>query len=53
MSHARQITTQVEWNRKHQREEQRQRQNQIFSRVALLFSLVAISIALYFVTMVP
>jgi hypothetical protein len=47
------ITTQVEWDRKHHREEQRQKRNEIFSRVALLFSLVAISIALYFATIAP
>jgi hypothetical protein len=53
MSHARPIMTQVEWDRKHHREEQRQRRNEIVSRVALFFSLVAISIAFYFMTMVP
>jgi hypothetical protein len=45
--------TQVEWDRKHQREEQRQRRNEIVSRVALFFSVGAISIAFYFMTMVP
>jgi len=58
MSHARPITTQVlieEWNRKHQeREEQQQRRNEIFSRVALLVSLAAIfSITLYVGTVAP
>jgi hypothetical protein len=43
--------TQGEWDRKHQREEQRQRRNEIISRVALFFSLAAIIIALYFMTM--
>jgi hypothetical protein len=46
-------TTQAEWDRRHHREEQRQRRNEIISRVALSFSLVAIVIALYFMTMVP
>jgi hypothetical protein len=45
--------TQEEWNRRHQREEHRQRRNEIVSRVALFFSLVAIIIALYFMTMLP
>jgi hypothetical protein len=53
MSYARPIVTQEEWDRKHQRQEQRQRRNEIVSRVALFFSLVAISIAFYFMTMVP
>jgi hypothetical protein len=54
MSHARPITTQVEWDRKHHLEEQRQRRNEIFSRVALLVSLAAIfSITLYVGTVAP
>jgi type IV secretory pathway component VirB8 len=53
MSHARLITTQEEWDRKHHREERRQRRNEITSRVALFFSLVATIIAFYFMTMVP
>src|SRR5262245_28619108 len=52
MSHARPIMTQEEWNRRHQREEHRQRRNEIISRVALFFSFVAISVAFYFMTMV-
>jgi type IV secretory pathway component VirB8 len=47
------MTTQEEWDRKHHKEEQRQRRNEIISRVALFFSLVAIIIALYFMTMLP
>ena len=53
MTYARPIMTQVEWDRKHQREERRQKRNEIISRGALLFSLVAIIIALYFMTIVP
>jgi type IV secretory pathway component VirB8 len=45
--------TQAEWDRRHHREEQRQRRNEIISRVALFFSLGATIIALYFMTMVP
>jgi hypothetical protein len=45
--------TQTEWDRRHHRQEQQQRRNEIISRVALFFSLVAISVALYFMTMVP
>jgi hypothetical protein len=45
--------TQAEWDRRHHREEQQERRNEIISRVALFFSLVAIIIALYFMTMVP
>jgi len=44
--------TQAEWDRRHHREEQRQRRNEIISRVALFSSFVAISVAFYFMTMV-
>jgi len=53
MSHARPITTQKEWDRRHQREVQRQKRNEIINRVTLVFSLLAIVTAFYFVAMVP
>jgi hypothetical protein len=52
MSHARQMMTQAEWDRRHLREVQRQKRNEIISRVTLVFSLLAIIIAFYFMTMV-
>ena len=52
MSHARPITQQ-EWNRKHLRQEHRQRQNETISQVGVLFSVAAMLVVLYFVTMVP
>jgi hypothetical protein len=52
MSHARPITTQKEWDSRHQREQQRQKRIEIINRVMLVFSLLAIIIAFYFVTMV-
>jgi pilus assembly protein TadC len=53
MSHARPITTQKEWDSRHQREQQRQRRSEIISRMTLVFSVLAIITAFYFVTMVP
>jgi hypothetical protein len=52
MSHARPITTQTEWDRRHLREVQRQKRNEIIDWVTLVFSLLAIIIAFYFVAMV-
>jgi len=50
MSHARSIMTQGEWDRRHQREQQRQMRREIISRMTLIFSVLAIVTAFYFVS---
>ena len=49
MSHARPITTQGEWDKRHQREQQRQMQREIISRMTLIVSALALVTAFYFV----
>jgi len=43
--------TQGEWDRKHQRQEQRQRRIEIIGQVAVVFSVVAMLFVLYFALM--
>ena len=53
MSHARPMMTQGEWDRRHHRQELRQRRNEIVDQVGLMITVVAMLAVLYFVTLVP
>jgi len=53
MTHARPITTQGEWDKRHHRQEQQQKRSENISKAALIFSVLAMLGVVYFMTMVP